>query len=272
MAQKIVLAAILMRQQKIVLVRQPKDTDWELPSGTLTQEHPTTEDGMTDILNKFGITTKITDSDFYETTYVQDDGGHTVYNLYTPSNWDGEIRTGKIKAEWFGFTDPVIQKLPLPVFESVNSFFRTTNPNASNDISLSSLDESEQLQTRHVKGLDVLRTLQNGDPQELEAQLKAAWGDLSDDIIDFALGEVWASPGLDRRTRSLITVGITAALGGRPQALSAHLKGALNHGASQEEISETLRMVAVYAGFPAALEGWEKMKKVTEEQKKESTQ
>ena len=54
MAQKIVLAAILMRQQKIVLVRQPKDTDWELPSGTLTQEHPTTEDGITEILYIFG--------------------------------------------------------------------------------------------------------------------------------------------------------------------------------------------------------------------------
>ena len=269
MTQKIVLAAILMRKQKIVLVRQTEDANWELPSGTLNQEHPTTEDGMTDVLNKFGITTKITDSDFYETTYVQDIDGHTVYNIYTPSTWDGEINTGKVKAEWFDFTDPVIQKLPSSVFESVNSFFRTTNRITSNDTSLGSLDKSEQLETRHAKGLDVLRTLQNGDPQKLEVQLKAAWGDLSDDIINFALGEVWASPGLDRRTRSLITVGITAALGGRPQALSAHLKGALNHGASQEEISETLRMVAVYAGFPAALEGWERMKKVTEEQGEE---
>lgn len=269
MAQKIVLAAILMRQQKIVLIRQTKDTNWELPSGILSQSHSTTEDGMTDILDKLGITAKITDLDFYETTYVQDINGHTVYNLYTPSTWDGEIHTGKVKAEWFDFTDPVIQKLPSPVLESVNSFFGATEHIASKGISLDNLDESEQLQTRHAKGLDVLRTLQGGDPQELEVQLKTAWGNLSDDIINFALGEVWASPGLDRRTRSLITVGITAALGGRPQALSAHLKGALNHGASQEEVFETLRMVAVYAGFPAALEGWERMKKITEEQKEE---
>jgi 4-carboxymuconolactone decarboxylase len=53
-----------------------------------------------------------------------------------------------------------------------------------------------------------------------------------------------------------------AALGGKAGALRSHLNGALNNGATPEELVETLRMVAVYAGFPAALEAWPLMEEV----------
>jgi 4-carboxymuconolactone decarboxylase len=76
------------------------------------------------------------------------------------------------------------------------------------------------------------------------------------------MGEVWSDPALDRRTRSLEVVAMLAALGGRPGPLRSHLNGALNHGARPEEVVQTLRMVAVYAGFPAALEAWPIMEAV----------
>ena len=66
-----------------------------------------------------------------------------------------------------------------------------------------------------------------------------------------AWGGVWTRPDLDRRTRSLITIGILAALG-RREELILHLKASKNTGATPEEILEALLHVAVYAGVPAA--------------------
>ncbi len=264
MAQKIMLAAILMQTQKVALIQQTKGGDWELPSGLLSSTHKTTEDGMSDILDNLGIATKIDDADFYATTYIQTADEYIVYNLYAPTNWTGEIINPTVHADWVNFSDLRVQKLPESVLELLTSFFEMKKVQNPTHMHSDTKSELSKTNTRRARGLDVLKTLQGDDPVEQARQLKNKWGDLADDIIDFALGEVWASPDLDRRTRSLITVGMTAALGGRPQALSAHLNGALNHGATLGEISATLRMVAVYAGFPAALEGWSIMKKVME--------
>jgi 4-carboxymuconolactone decarboxylase len=70
-------------------------------------------------------------------------------------------------------------------------------------------------------------------------------------ITEVAWGSVWAREGLDRRTRSLITISILAALG-RTEELALHLRAGRNTGASPEDISEALLHVAVYAGIPAA--------------------
>jgi 4-carboxymuconolactone decarboxylase len=70
-------------------------------------------------------------------------------------------------------------------------------------------------------------------------------------LTRFAWGEVWSRPGLDRKTRSCVTVALLAALG-KEQELTAHLKAALNNGVSHEEIKEVLLHVAVYCGIPAA--------------------
>ena len=59
------------------------------------------------------------------------------------------------------------------------------------------------------------------------------------------------APGLDRRTRSLITVGILAALG-RREELAMHLRATRNTGASPEDVAEALLHVAIYAGIPVA--------------------
>ncbi len=69
-------------------------------------------------------------------------------------------------------------------------------------------------------------------------------------ITEMAWGAVWARPGLDRRTRSLITIAILAALG--REELALHLRASRNVGVDPGEVAEALLHVAVYAGVPAA--------------------
>src|ERR1700741_1842184 len=70
-------------------------------------------------------------------------------------------------------------------------------------------------------------------------------------ITESAWGAVWARPDLDRRTRSLITIAILAALG-RTGELKVHLRASRNIGVDEREVAEALLHVAVYAGVPAA--------------------
>jgi len=70
-------------------------------------------------------------------------------------------------------------------------------------------------------------------------------------ITELVWGSVWTRPDVDRRTRSLITIGILAALG-RREELELHLRASRNTGVTLDEIREVLLHVAVYAGVPAA--------------------
>ena len=80
-------------------------------------------------------------------------------------------------------------------------------------------------------------------------------------ITEMAWGNVWARPDLDRRTKSLVTIAILAALG--REELALHLRAALeNVGVDQHEIAEVLLHVAVYAGVPAANTAFATAKKV----------
>lgn len=70
-------------------------------------------------------------------------------------------------------------------------------------------------------------------------------------ITESAWGGVWSRPGLDRRTRSLLTLAMLAALG-RDSEFTGHLRASQNIGVDPQEITEMLFQVAVYAGVPAA--------------------
>lgn len=78
---------------------------------------------------------------------------------------------------------------------------------------------------------------------------------LQEFITRNAWGTVWCRDGLDLKTRSLITVSMLTALG-RAHELKGHIRGALNNGATPEEIREVLLHAAVYCGAPAAVEGF----------------
>jgi 4-carboxymuconolactone decarboxylase len=70
-------------------------------------------------------------------------------------------------------------------------------------------------------------------------------------ITRYAWGEIWARPGLDRRTRSAITLTALTALG-HHQELAMHVRAALRNGLTPDEIKEVLLQSAVYCGVPAA--------------------
>ena len=74
--------------------------------------------------------------------------------------------------------------------------------------------------------------------------------DFQDLITRYAWGEIWTRPGLDRKTRSCITIAMTVALN-RPDELALHLRGALRNGVTVDEIREVLLQTAVYCGVPA---------------------
>lgn len=71
----------------------------------------------------------------------------------------------------------------------------------------------------------------------------------------YCWGEIWTRPGLGRRERSLINLGMIAALN-KPHELGLHVRGALTNGCTVEEIQETMLQVAVYCGIPAGIEAF----------------
>jgi 4-carboxymuconolactone decarboxylase len=70
---------------------------------------------------------------------------------------------------------------------------------------------------------------------------------------EYCWGKVWSRPGLERRDRSLINLGMIAALN-RPHELKLHVKAALTNGVTREEICEVFLQVAIYCGIPAGID------------------
>jgi len=87
---------------------------------------------------------------------------------------------------------------------------------------------------------------------------------LQDLVTAYGWGAIWARPGLDRRTRSLLNLGMLTALN-RKAELELHVRGAVNNGCTREEIREALLQTAVYCGIPAALESFRVAEKVLDD-------
>jgi 4-carboxymuconolactone decarboxylase len=80
-------------------------------------------------------------------------------------------------------------------------------------------------------------------------------------VTEYCWGEIWSDDVLDRRTRSLINLGMLTALN-RGHELGVHVRGAVNNGATVAEIQSVLMQAAVYVGLPAALESFRIAEKV----------
>jgi 4-carboxymuconolactone decarboxylase len=74
-------------------------------------------------------------------------------------------------------------------------------------------------------------------------------------VTRYCWGDVWSRPGLSRRDRSLLNLGMITALN-RPHELKLHVRGAINNGLTREEIREALLQSAIYCGVPAALDAF----------------
>lgn len=83
-------------------------------------------------------------------------------------------------------------------------------------------------------------------------------------VTQFCWGEVWTRPGLDRRSRSILNLGMIAALN-RPEELALHVRGAINNGVTKDEIRECFLQVAVYCGMPAGLGSFKVAREVFKE-------
>ena len=106
--------------------------------------------------------------------------------------------------------------------------------------------------TEPVVGLEAMaRFLGAENVDDSRAYLEQLDGVLHRYIVEFVYGEVYAGDVLDPKTRTLCTVAMLAGLG-QPLQLGVYVRSARRQGASEEEIREVLRQVAVYAGFPSA--------------------
>jgi len=82
-------------------------------------------------------------------------------------------------------------------------------------------------------------------------------------VTEYCWGKVWTRPGLDRRTRSLINIGMLTALN-RPHEVALHIRGALNNGCTRDEVKEVLLQTAIYCGVPAAVDSFRVAREVLE--------
>ncbi|MFT6568968.1 carboxymuconolactone decarboxylase family protein (plasmid) [Sphingomonas sp. AAP5] len=119
-------------------------------------------------------------------------------------------------------------------------------------------------QSRFERGQARLAEVDGEAGQTVIASLADIAPDLGRYIIEFGFGDVYSRPGIDLRTRELATVAALVALGNARPQLEVHSHGALNVGASQEEIVEVITQMALYAGFPAALNGVAALRTVLE--------
>lgn len=72
-------------------------------------------------------------------------------------------------------------------------------------------------------------------------------------VTSYCFGDVWNRPGLDRRTRSIITLAALTALS-KPNQIKAHVAGAISNGVTKEEIREIIMHTSVYSGIPSGVE------------------
>jgi len=108
---------------------------------------------------------------------------------------------------------------------------------------------------RFTSGLAKLKEIDGAAGERVIDALKDIAPDLARYTIEFPFGDIYQRPGLDLRSREIATVAALTALGTAQPQLKVHIHGALNVGCTRTEIVEVIIQMAIYAGFPAALNG-----------------
>jgi 4-carboxymuconolactone decarboxylase len=118
---------------------------------------------------------------------------------------------------------------------------------------------------RYQKGMANLKIMNPDSYRDMEKTLEDIAPDMARYVAEFAYGDIYSRPGLDKKTRELVTLAAITTLGGAESQLKSHIHGALNVGCNPREIIEVLIQMAVYAGFPKALNGIFAAKEVFDE-------
>lgn len=108
---------------------------------------------------------------------------------------------------------------------------------------------------RRARGEAALAKITGAEGRSVVEAIRRTSPELGDWIVDFAYGDVFSRPGVSLCTRELATVAALTALGNAQPQLKVHVEGALNVGCKPDEIVEIIMQMAVYAGFPSALNG-----------------
>jgi 4-carboxymuconolactone decarboxylase len=128
-------------------------------------------------------------------------------------------------------------------------------------------------QDRYKRGWEKLKEIDGEAGERVIESLKDIAPDLGRYTIEFPFGDIYSRPGLDLKSREIATVAALTALGNAAPQLKVHINAALNVDCTREEIVEVIMQMAIYAGFPAALNGMFVAKNVFKERDgKEQTQ
>jgi 4-carboxymuconolactone decarboxylase len=118
---------------------------------------------------------------------------------------------------------------------------------------------------RYERGWEKLKEVDGEAGERVIESLKDIAPDLGRYTIEFPFGDVYSRPGLDLKSREIATVAALTALGNAQPQLKVHIHGALNVGCTRQEVIEVIIQMAVYAGFPTALNGMFAAKEVFRE-------
>ena len=127
-------------------------------------------------------------------------------------------------------------------------------------------DESE-FSDRYQQGWRMLKKIDGEAGEKVIESLQDIAPDLARYVIEFPFGDIYARPGLDLKSREIATIAALNALGNAQPQLKVHIHAALNVGCTAEEIVEVVMQMAVYVGFPSALNGMAVVKQVLAERK-----
>lgn len=108
---------------------------------------------------------------------------------------------------------------------------------------------------RYARGWAKLKEIDGQAGENVIESLQDIAPDFARLLIEFPFGDIYSRPGLDLKTRELAVVAALTAMGHAAPQLKVHIHGARNVGCSRQEIVEVIMQMAVYAGFPAALNG-----------------
>jgi 4-carboxymuconolactone decarboxylase len=110
-------------------------------------------------------------------------------------------------------------------------------------------------ETRLQRGRRALGEIDGECGERVVQALAGIAPDFATYLLEFPFGDIYSRPGLSLRDREIATIAALAAMGNAQPQLKVHLQAGLNVGLSRDEITEILMQMAVYAGFPAALNG-----------------
>ena len=118
------------------------------------------------------------------------------------------------------------------------------------------------IESRYERGLAKLREIDGEAGERVLESLDGIAPDFARYLIEFPFGDIYSRPSLDLKSREIAVVAALTALGNSAPQLKVHVQGAINVGVSRAEVVETIMQMAVYAGFPAALNGLSVAKEV----------